>query len=63
MILLQKVMPLCCEQESHEVQHRMEGNQESHIPFSSNTMFWLATLLQNSSVESYSLDETNRLTS
>jgi hypothetical protein len=63
MILLQKVIPLCCEQESQAVQHITEGNQESHIPLSSNPIFWLAMLLQNSRVESYSLDETSRLTS
>lgn len=35
MILLQKVIPLCCEQESQEVQQRTDGNHEAHIPRSS----------------------------
>jgi len=39
MILLQKVIPLCCEQESQAVQHTAEGNQESHMPLSSKPMF------------------------
>lgn len=63
MILLQNVLPLCCEQESQDAHPRTDGNQEAHIPLSSKPMLWFATVLQNSRVLSYSLAETSRLTS
>ncbi len=62
MTLLQKVLPLACELGWHCAQHRRDGNQESHMPRSSNVSPWLDTVRQNSRLASYSLLETRRLT-
>jgi hypothetical protein len=62
MSLLQKVLPLACDEASKHVHERAGGNQARHIPTLSKPRAWLVHALQNSRQASYSFAETPRLT-